>query len=272
MRPFLINHMTVPTLSFRALVALAAELGCEGVEVRNDLGAPLFDGLDASAAGQIASDAGVDIVTVAEVSAFNDGSDRAFESLCTLAEQAAAAGARGVALIPRNDGVGCEDGERQRALSAALARFAPVLARHDVFGFVEPLGFVQSSLRYKREAVEAIEALGLGARYKLVHDTFHHHLASEPAVFAEHTAVVHVSGVAEPGLARADMSDAHRVLVDADDVLGNREQLAQLDAAGFAGPVSVEAFAPTVHALTAPATALTNSFHCMRKGVAASAA
>ncbi|MEM7376569.1 MAG: TIM barrel protein [Pseudomonadota bacterium] len=264
--------MTVPSLSFRALVALAAELGCEGVEVRNDLAAPLFDGLDASNAGQIAADAGVDIVTVAEVSAFNDGSDRAFEALCTLAEQAAAAGARGVALIPRNDGIGCEDGERQRTLSTALERFAPVLERHGVLGFVEPLGFASSSLRHKREAVEAIDALGLGARYKLVHDTFHHHVASEPTVFAEHTAVVHVSGVVDRTLACAELTDAHRVLVDGSDVLGNREQLAQLDAAGFSGPVSVEAFASSVHALAAPGEVLTNSFHCMREGVAASAA
>ena len=37
---FALNHMTVARLSFRDLVALSKELGCVGIEVRNDLPQP----------------------------------------------------------------------------------------------------------------------------------------------------------------------------------------------------------------------------------------
>jgi hypothetical protein len=48
---FALNHMTVARLSFRELVALSRQLGCVGIEVRNDLPQPLFDGMDPAEAG-----------------------------------------------------------------------------------------------------------------------------------------------------------------------------------------------------------------------------
>jgi 2-keto-myo-inositol isomerase len=52
------------------------------------------------------------------------------------------------------------------------------------------------------------------------------------------------------------MRDPHRVLVIPGDRLGNVEQIASLQAAGWTGPVSFEAFAPAVHALADPEAAL----------------
>ena len=51
MTTFAINHMTVAKLSYADLLDLAAGLGCVGVEVRNDLPQPLFDGMAPEAAG-----------------------------------------------------------------------------------------------------------------------------------------------------------------------------------------------------------------------------
>ena len=42
--PFVLNHITAPNLSWRECLALASRLGCTGVEFRNDLARPLFDG------------------------------------------------------------------------------------------------------------------------------------------------------------------------------------------------------------------------------------
>ncbi|MEM6988669.1 MAG: TIM barrel protein, partial [Pseudomonadota bacterium] len=243
-----------------------------GVELRNDLEGPLFDGADAAAASALAASHGIEILAIAEVPAFNDGSERAFDTLERLAQTASAVGARGVALIPRNDGQLRDATARRAALSAALERFAPVLERHAVVGFVEPLGFEQSSLRSKREVVDLIEALGLSEHYQLVHDTFHHHLAGERELFPAHTGMVHVSGVVDPSLTPATMTDADRVLVDGDDQLGNLDQLRALHGGGYQGPVSIEAFAPSVHALDAPAAALAQTFHYMRSDLSATAA
>ena len=139
-----------------------------------------------------------------------------------------------------------------------LARAWLVSGRHDrvLIGMVEPLGFEICALRYKAEAVEGIEAVGGKGRFKLVHDTFHHTLAHGGPLFPDHTGIVHVSGVVDQEVGINDMRDPHRVLVTKGDRLGNVEQIAALQAAGWSGPVSFEAFSPEIHALADPASAL----------------
>lgn len=269
---FALNHMTVARASYAQLVALASGLGCVGIEVRNDLPQPLFDGMDPAEAGRMAADRGLRLLAVAEVKRFNDWSDdRAAEALA-LIRIARAAGAEAVSLIPRNDNQGMGNGERQAALRVALKALKPMLEDHDLAGMVEPLGFEICTLRHKTEAVEAIEAVGGAGRFRLVHDTFHHALAHGGPVFPAHTGIVHISGVTDQDVSLSDMRDPHRVLVGPGDRLGNIDQIAALLAAGWAGPVSMESFAPEVHALADPAAALARSFAHLREGLAARAA
>jgi len=100
--------------------------------------------------------------------------------------------------------------------------------------------------------------------FKLVHDTFHHHLAGEPALFAEMTGLVHISGVTDEDVRIADMRDLHRVLVDGEDRLDNVGQIRALRSAGCAGPLSFEPFSPAVHELNDPARALADSIAFIR--------
>ena len=272
MSPFALNHMTVARLSFKDLVDLAVQLDCIGIEVRNDLPQPLFDGIGPAAAGELVRSAGLRLLAVAEVKRFNDWSeDKAAEALA-LMRIAKAAGAEAVSLIPRNDNLGMGNGERQAALRVALKELKPMLEDHDLLGMVEPLGFEICALRYKAEAVEGIEAVGGKGRFKLVHDTFHHTLAHGGPIFPEHTGIVHVSGVVNQEVSLSQMRDGHRVLVTPGDRLGNIDQIAALQAAGYAGPISYEAFAPETHALTDPAAELARSFTTIRNGLAALAA
>ncbi len=253
---FALNHMTVARLSFRDLVSLAKALGCVGIEVRNDLPQPLFDAMDPTRAGALVRDSGLRLLAVAEVKRFNDWSpDKAAEAL-SLMKIAKAAGAEAVSLIPRNDNQGMGNGERQAALRVALKALKPMLEDHGLVGMVEPLGFEICALRYKAEAVEGIEAVGGKGRFKLVHDTFHHTLAHGGPLFPEHTGIVHISGVVDQSVGLADMRDPHRVLVTPGDRLGNIAQIEALQAAGWNGPVSFEAFSPEVHALADPESAL----------------
>ena len=203
---------------------------------------------------------------------FNDWSvDKEAEALA-LMKIARAAGAEAVSLIPRNDNLGMGNGERQANLRVALKALKPLLEDHNLVGMVEPLGFEICALRYKSEAVEGIEAIGGKDRFKLVHDTFHHMLAHGGPLFPEHTGIVHVSGVVDQKIGISDMRDPHRVLVTHADRLGNVEQIAALQAAGWNGPVSYEAFSPEVHAHADPAGELARSFEFIRQGLAARAA
>ncbi len=256
MTAFALNHMSVARMGYVQLLDTAAALGCIGVEVRNDLPQPLFDGMDPAEAGALARAKGLRILAVAEVKRFNDWSETKAAEALALMKIAQAAGAEAVSLIPRNDNLGMGNGERQAALRVALKALLPMLEDHGLTGMVEPLGFEICALRYKSEAVEGIEGIGGTGRFKLVHDTFHHTLAHGGPYFPEHTGIIHISGVVDKTVTTGQMSDAHRVLVDGDDVLGNAEQIRALQAAGYAGPVSYEAFSPQVHALSDPGAAL----------------
>jgi 2-keto-myo-inositol isomerase len=262
---FALNHMTVARLSFRQLVDLSKRLGCIGIEVRNDLPQPLFDGLAPAEAGDHIRANGLRLLAVAEVKRFNDWSDDKAAEALALMKIAKAAGAEAVSLIPRNDNMGMGNGERQANLRVALKALKPMLEDHDLVGMVEPLGFEVCALRYKSEAVEGIEAVGGKGRFKLVHDTFHHTLAHGGPLFPEYTGIVHVSGVVDQEVGISEMRDPHRVLVTPGDRLGNVEQIAALQAAGWNGPVSFEAFSPDIHALPDPAQALRASMDHMAR-------
>ena len=84
-------------------------------------------------------------------------------------------------------------------------------------------------------------------------------------MFAAHTGIVHISGVNIKGIADKDLTDPMRGLVDAEDQLGNIEQLLQLFDAGYSGPVSFEPFAPDVIERTDHAPYLKGSFEFIEK-------
>jgi 2-keto-myo-inositol isomerase len=102
-------------------------------------------------------------------------------------------------------------------------------------------------LRYKEEAIEAIETVN-GVDAFVVHDTFHHHYAGETKIFPRMTGLVHISGVVDATATVGTMRDPHRVLVGADDRIGNLEQLRALRAGGCERPAPFEPFATSVHA------------------------
>ncbi|UPA23673.1 TIM barrel protein [Shinella oryzae] len=257
---FALNHMTAPTLPLDAFFALAAGLGIAAVEIRNDLpGNAILDGTTPADVKAAAHRHGVTIVSINALQRFNEWSPERAAEARSLIDYAAACGAQALVLVPTNDGTGQADGERQTNLRAALTALKPLLDEAGIVGLVEPLGFETCSLRSKREAAEAIRSVGGAGTFRLVHDTFHHHLAGEPALFADLTGLVHISGVEDSGISIGDMRDGHRVLVGPGDRLGNIEQIKALAAAGYAGPLSFEPFAPAVHDLPDPQAAIARS-------------
>ena len=271
MLPFALNHMTAPRLGWEAFLDLATSLGCVGVEFRNDLPGALFGGADLSVVKAGVAARGLRFLALAEVKMFNDWSDAKRAEAEALMQIAVAAGAEAVSLIPRNDGVATGRAESRKVTELALRELLPMLRAHGLKAMVEPLGFAVCSLRYKDILADVIDAVGGRGTYFMVHDTFHHHLAGGGPIFPELTGIVHVSGVIDPSVAVSAMRDGHRVLVDAADRLGNVEQIAALRAAGYAGPISYEPFAASVHALKGPKAALAASMEFIRESVAKAA-
>lgn len=272
MPDFAVNHMTLANTSFAALLDCASELGCVGIEVRNDLAGELFDGLSATQAAVLARRKGLRILALAEIAAFDDfTADRQSqaESLMSIAAQC---GAESISLIPGNDGIVSGSAERRNNLVNVLRALKPMLESHKLVGMIEPLGFATCSLRHKAEAVSAINAVDGKSCFRIVHDTFHHHLAGESEFYPEHTGIVHISGVNDSALPVEHMQDADRVLVDNNDQLNNTSQISTLISAGYAGPLSFEAFSPEIHALSDPLTPLRGSIDFIASSLPAVAA
>jgi len=251
-----INHVTTPRLPYPAFLDLAARLGCVGVEVRDDLGRAVFDGMAPRAAGAMAADRGLRLLGLGQVQPFDLWDAARADALRALIDMAVEAGVEGVALIPANDGTAPDPAR----LADALATIGPMLAAAGTVGLVEPLGFASASLQDKGAALAAIDGGDHAERFALVHDTFHHALAAEDALFPARTGIVHISGVADPAPSMREMEDRHRILVDDRDRLGSAAQVAALLDAGYDGPVSLECFAPEVQALENPFEAIKRSF------------
>jgi 2-keto-myo-inositol isomerase len=257
---FALNHMVAPRKTVAELIALAGALGLEAIEIRNDLpGVAIADGTPAAEVRSTAEAGGVRILSINALQRFNDWTPARAEEARSLAAYANGCGAAALVLCPVNE-QGWQPSERERRakLEAALRGLAPILAEAGITGLVEPLGFAECSLRRKADAIEAIEGLGLSERFRLVHDTFHHHLSGEPRLYPEHTGLVHISGVEDASLPFEQIRDAHRVLVGPDDRCTALPQIRALSNV-YAGAYSFEPFAASVHGLEDVTEALERS-------------
>jgi 2-keto-myo-inositol isomerase len=270
---FALNHRVAPSLGLEALFALARRCGITEVEIRNDLsGRPILDGTPAADVRRMAEAAGIELISLNALQKFNHWSAERAAEAEALADYCAAAGVAALVLVAANDGPGRGEAERVENAATAIAGLLPILSTRGIIGLVECLGFESCSLRRKSEALRAIDAAGGGEQFRLVHDSFHHHLAGEGVVFPGRTGLVHISGVEDPAVRVADMRDCHRGLVGPGDLLGNVRQIAALEAGGYRGPLSFEPFAAEVAALANPQTTIEDSMQFIRARLAAKAA
>ncbi|MFD1796856.1 TIM barrel protein [Paracoccus aurantiacus] len=251
---FAINHISAPKLPLAEFFAMCRRLGVHEVEIRNDIP----DVLGTTTPAQVRAEADAQGITILSINAlypFNVWSRDLPDRARRMADYAAECGAQALVMCPLNDG----NTVPHSAVVTALDAMVPILQTRGLTGLVEPLGFPVSSLRTKAEALAAMTEADETGIFKLLHDTFHHHLAGEAEFYPNRTGLVHISGVTDPGLAVADMLDEHRVLVGHDDRLENLSQIKALLQSGYDGPFSFEPFAAEIHNAADPETALRDS-------------
>ena len=252
-----LNRIVAPRAPLPRFLALVGRIGLDQVELRNDLaGGSVTDELHADEVARLAAEEGVKVITINALQRFNLAAalPAVQPELEALAAAARALGCPAIVLCPNNDTADRRAPEEmQRETAAALVALRPTLERAGLHGLVEPLGFPESSLRSGRLALAAIEQAG-GECYRIVHDTFHHAIGPDTAQLLEEQAyvskvgLVHASGV-EASIPLEQCRDAHRVLVGPEDRLDSRGQIRALLSAGYAGPISLEPFAPEVQRL-----------------------
>jgi 2-keto-myo-inositol isomerase len=248
--PFSINRISAPRIPFATFAALAKRLGVQAIEIRNDLPeAEMVNGAKAADIGAAARAQGLTIRSINALQRFEQFDSKRLAEAHDMVAYAVACGAEALVLCPTNDLRDHRTPEqRHDDLVDALTQLKPLLDQAGLVGLVEPLGFEECAVRRKSQAVRAITQIGGGSTFKLVHDTFHHHLAGEALFYPEHTGLIHISGVEDTALSPAQMRDSHRVLVGQADRLGNAAQLNTLLNAGYTGYVSFEPFAEEIAA------------------------
>ncbi|WP_248752152.1 TIM barrel protein [Pseudomonas sp. MWU15-20650] len=248
---FALNRMVAPNLALPDFIQLAVALQCDAIELRNDLaGKEIEFGTPADQVRQLCAEQGIKVLSINALYPFDVWNDERRAQAIKLATYARECGAQGLVMCPLNERDDSRDEARRAAgLRTALSELAPILREYGILGFIEPLGFEECALRRKRVAVDAIQSIGGLDVFRLVHDTFHHHLAGEHEFFPELTGLVHISGVEDAEAPLNAIRDGHRVLVGEGDILGNAAQIDTLLSTDYSGYLSFEPFAESVHAL-----------------------
>ncbi|MDR1429072.1 MAG: TIM barrel protein [Spirochaetaceae bacterium] len=261
-----LNRIISPSLGLKDFFGLARSLGISKVELRNDLpgktGIPgIIDGLAPAEAARMASDQGIEILTINALQKFNLPSERKsrVEELKELLCLSSAIGCKAVVLCPNNEKDDRRSGaEQYRDSVDALAEYGPLFAGSGILGYIEALGFGISSLASLPSALGAIKASGF-ACYRTLLDTFHHYIGPDTetmfgmdglgaAYETAYTGLVHISGVEEK-IPPETYLDEHRVLVGPADRMGNRELVARLLGLGYQGDFSFEPFSGKIQML-----------------------
>lgn len=260
---FALNRIACPSLGLEDFFAFAADLGLSKVELRNDLpGGAVVDGMPPAKAAELAERRGIGIVSINALQKFNLKAMEArnLAELEKLLDLAAALRCTAIVMCPNNDRNDRRDAKsRVEETVSALVAYGPAFTNRKILGWVEPLGFPESSLSSIAVAAAAIERSGFGC-YRIVYDTFHHDLGPDTrddvdASFATSQAgLIHVSGV-ESSIPKETYRDEHRVLPSPADRLGSREQVQRMVSLGYAGDVSFEPFAADVQRMSRKALA-----------------
>ena len=201
---FALNRIACPALGLEGFFSLAREIGLTRVELRNDLpGGRVTDSLSPSEAAALAARHGIEVITINAVQKFNVKAlaGQVASELKRLLDVASALHCPAVVLCPNNDPADRRDVESRRAETVeALASLGPLFSEAGILGYVEPLGFAESSLSSVVVAADAVRRSGQSC-YRVLFDTFHHYLGPDTAAVigagydVRNTGLIHASGV-----------------------------------------------------------------------------
>lgn len=244
---FCINRKIAPNLSIERFFNLVTQLGINKVELRNDMkSGRVTDDLTGQEVNALARQSGIEIVTINAVYPFNQLNEAVLQRTRQLLSDARTVGAESLVLCPLNDGTPISAADT----IAALKTLGPLFAEFGIQGLVEPLGFPQSSLRSAALAQTLIKEAGVP--FRLLIDTFHHHLyedadkAFEQGVDVQQIGLVHLSGVTDPRPV-VQLTDEERIMLSADDRLRSKQQVERLEKMGYTGLYAFEPFSSVMN-------------------------
>jgi len=249
-----LNRIIYPKLELEDFFKFVKDLDLNKIELRNDLpGGKIVDDYAPGQLTELSKKYGMEILTINALQKFNLGAvlPDAIKELKELVNLSLSIGCKAIVLCPNNDLNDKRSSEEIfEETVKALKSFGPLFQDSGMQGYLEPLGFEECSIRSIVTAMKAIQESGHPV-YKIVHDTFHHHLG--PDTFdtikndydISYTGLVHISGV-ECNIPVGEYRDNHRILVSGQDKLQSKEQIELLLKLGYARDISFEPFSQKV--------------------------
>lgn len=249
-----LNRIIYPKLKLEDFYKFVKDLGLNKIELRNDLpGGEIIDGYSHEQLKELSKKYGMEILTINALQKFNLDAilPETIKELKKLINLSLSIGCKAIVLCPNNDVNDKRNSEEIfKETVKALKSFGPLFQESGMQGYLEPLGFEECSLRSIVTAMKAIQESNYPI-YKIIHDTFHHHIGPDTFDTIEndydisYTGLVHISGV-ECNIPVEECRDNHRVLVTEQDRLQNKEQIELLLKLGYAGNISFEPFSETI--------------------------
>jgi len=249
-----LNRIIYPKLKLEDFFKFTKDLDLNKIELRNDLpGGKIIDDYTPEQLKELIKKYGVEILTINALQKFNLGAilPKTIKELKKITDLSQFIGCKAIVLCPNNDVKDKRDSEEIfKETVKALKSFGPLFKDNGMQGYLEPLGFEECSLRSIVTAMKAVQESGYPV-YKIVHDTFHHHLGPDTFETIEnnydisYTGLVHISGV-ECNIPVEEFRDNHRVLVTEQDRLQTKEQIELLLKLGYTGDISFEPFSKKV--------------------------
>lgn len=254
---FCINRKIAPNLKLENFFRLVKSCGLSKVELRNDMpGGKVTDDLSNEQLNALATELGIEIVTINALGMFNLLTDQAalLKNAEALLVQAKAIHSKALVMCPHcNTSDRRSEAQKREDTLTALQLLAPLFKQYGVEGYVEPLGFGISSLRSSLLAQAIIR--DSGAPYKIVLDTFHHYLSDvtqpefDAHIRVEEIGLVHLSGVEDPRVKGA-LSDEERIMLSNKDRLASVAQVQNLERLGYQGVYAFEPFSSQLNTWT----------------------
>jgi len=270
-----LNRIIYPKLKLENFFKLVKDLGLNKIELRNDLpGGKIIDGYTPGQLKKLSKKYGVEILTINALQKFNLGAilPDTIKELKKLINLSQSIGCKAIVLCPNNDVDDKRSSEEIfKETVKALKSFGPLFKDSGLWGYLEPLGFEECSLRSIVIAMKVIQESGYPV-FKIVHDTFHHYIGPDTFDTIEndydiaYTGLVHISGV-ECNIPVEEYRDNHRVLITQQDRLQNKEQIELLLKLGYVGNISFEPFSKTIQEMEVEKTksAINNSIEYISK-------
>jgi 2-keto-myo-inositol isomerase len=221
-----LNRIFLPTLGLEEFFKLSAGIGLHKIELRNDLaGIGIIAPYSPEQVKELSEKHNIKILTINALQKFNLGAvlPEILAELKELIRLSVAIDCEAIVLVPTNNVTDKRDSDViMQETVAALKALGPLFEDNGIWGYVEPLGFEECSLRSKVSALRAIQESDIS-----------------------YTGLVHVSGV-ESHIPSNQYKDDHRILITDGDRLKNIEQLELLINLGYNGDISFEPFAKDV--------------------------